>query len=140
MLCASLGMGWTGSASGGPTTSTLYGYNPSGMSFPSLTVGCPANTFASWSAADIVTLNTKLTTLTNDLATANQAATAALNKASSAEAAAITGQAMTVQNLANIGITPESVTAGFAFGFLAVFSLWAAGYAVRAATTVIRKL
>lgn len=47
---------------------------------------------------------------------------------------------MTATELALIGITPETVLHAFAWGFAAVYGSWAAGFGVRVALQVIRKL
>lgn len=140
MLCANLAAGYVGATSGGATTSVIYAFNPAGMTFPGLSVGCPANTFSAWAATDVTYLNTKLNTLTTDLAAAVTKANDAKVIAETVQASFVSQQQITVANLSNMGITPESVLIFFAFGFSAVWLTWAAGFGIGAALKVIRKI
>lgn len=47
---------------------------------------------------------------------------------------------MTPAELALIGITPEQIAHAFAWGFMAVFGSWLAGYGAQLAIALIRKI
>ena len=47
---------------------------------------------------------------------------------------------MTAAELALIGISPESVSMAFAFGFMAVYGSWVAGFTVRVALQLVRRI